>query len=55
MKEENNNITVEKIILKRRDRLKNRLSSALKSYPWDYMILIFIAWAIPAFYGYRMG
>ncbi|MHA1169946.1 MAG: MATE family efflux transporter [Candidatus Hodarchaeales archaeon] len=31
--------------------IRDRLSTAIKSYPWDYMFLIFLAWAIPAFYG----
>lgn len=28
-----------------------RFKAALKQYPWDYMLLIFVAWAIPALYG----
>ena len=34
-----------------KEPMKNRLSSALCSYPWDYIFLIFLAWLIPAFYG----
>lgn len=34
-----------------RDAGFQRLKSVVSSYPWDYMFLIFVAWAIPAFYG----
>jgi len=33
------------------ERIIIRSTTALRSYPWDYMVLIFLAWAIPAFYG----
>jgi Na+-driven multidrug efflux pump len=37
-------------IISMRD-FKKRLNKAFVEYPWGYISLIFIAWAIPAFYG----
>ncbi len=31
--------------------ITDRIKIALGNYPWPYMFLIFLAWALPAFYG----
>ncbi|MGH7452577.1 MAG: MATE family efflux transporter, partial [bacterium] len=31
--------------------MNNRIGRALLHYPWDYMLLIFVAWGVPAAYG----
>ncbi|MCK5398131.1 MAG: hypothetical protein KAJ33_07780, partial [Thermoplasmata archaeon] len=32
-------------------RIKDTFQEAFKHYPWDYMLLILVAWIIPAAYG----